>query len=179
MHHFDEVKYMENAEFQAVELPYGGAELSMAVLLPRKVDGCGKLEGLLTPELLSKSLSQMKKQRVQIFLPRFKLESRFKLNDVLKKMGMADAFNAHADFSGIDGTKDLFISGVFHKAWGEVNEEGTEAAAATAVTVELKGIAAPSPAVPVFRADHPFIFLIRDTRSGSLLFIGRMADPSH
>jgi serpin B len=123
----------------------------------------------------------MKHQKVEIFLPRFKVESSFKLNDMLARMGMPDAFGPKANFSGMDaGAGSLFISGVFHKAWGEVKEEGTEAAAATAVAVEAAGIPMhPPPPPPVFRADHPFIFLIRDTRSGTLLFLGRLADPGH
>jgi serpin B len=94
-------------------------------------------------------------------------------------MGMPDAFDlSRADFSGMDGTRQLFISGVFHKAWGEINEEGTEAAAATSKNIALLSIEGPSPLPPpVFRADHPFIFLIREVRSGSLLFLGRLADP--
>ena len=138
MHHTDTVRYMENADFQAVELPYSGGGLSMVVLLPREVEGCGPLEERLTPALIADALRQMKQQKVEIFLPRFKLESQFKLNDTLAQMGMTEAFSRHADFSGMDGTKNLYISGVFHEAWGEVNEEGTEAAAATAVVVRRK-----------------------------------------
>jgi serpin B len=175
MHHPDNVRYLENPEFQAVELPYSGGGLSMVILLPRQVEGCGQLEAWLTPALLSDTLHQMRQQKVEIFLPRFKLESNFKLNNTLARMGMPDAF-AKADFSGMDGTRSLFISGVFHKAWGEVNEEGTEAAAATAVVMTKTALALPP---PVFRADHPFIFFIRDTGSGSLLFLGRLADPGH
>jgi serpin B len=120
----------------------------------------------------------MKKQEVEIFLPRFKLESGFSLKGTLAKMGMPDAFGPQADLSGLYGAKGvLYISGVFHKAWGEVTEEGTEAAAATVVVVAKHEIAERPPPPPVFRADHPFIFLIRDTRSGSLLFVGRLADP--
>jgi serpin B len=180
MHHFDSVRYMENSDFQAVELPYSSGGLAMVILLPRQVDGCGGLENRLAPALLSGTLSQMKEQKVEIFLPRFKLESSFKLNDALALMGMSDAFVwPKADFSGMDGTRDLYISHVFHKAWGEVNEEGTEAAAATVVVHALgTGARRPAPS-PVFRADHPFIFFIRDTRSGSLLFLGRLADPGH
>jgi serpin B len=177
MHHFDEVRYVENGDFQAVELPYGNGELSMVILLPRKVDGCGKLENRLTPEQLSRSLSEMKQQKVEIFLPRFKLESGIDLSTTLAKMGMPDAFGSKADFSGMDGTRLLYISGVFHKAWGEVNEVGTEAAAATAVTVAGLAVMKPPQPPPVFRADHPFIFFIRDTHSGSLLFLGRLNDP--
>ena len=169
---------MDNDEFQAVELPYRGDALSMVVLLPRQIEGCGQLESRLAPALLSGSLSQMKRQKVEIFLPRFKLESGFDLNGPLARMGMSDAFGPRADFSGMDGTKLLYISGVFHKAWGEVNEEGTEAAAATGVAVAAMAMRQPPPPPPVFRADHPFFFFIRDTRSGSLLFLGRLADPS-
>jgi serpin B len=178
MHHLDEVKYLENSDIQAVELPYSGGELSMVILLPRQIEGCGNLENRLTPVLLQAFLSQMKKQEVEIFVPKFKLESSFKLDDTLAKMGMADAFVPQtADFSGMDGARNLFISAVFHKAWGEVNEEGTEAAAATVVVTNGSAPKRPPPP-PVFRADHPFIFFIRDTRSRSLLFLGRLADPS-
>ncbi len=179
MHHFDEITYMEDGDFQAVELPYKGGELSMAILLPRQFYACGNLEDRLTPGLLSRSLSRMKKQKVEIFLPRFKLESSFELNDTLAKIGMPDAFGPKADFSGMDGTKSLSISAVFHKAWGEVNEEGTEAAAATAVVMTRSAVIKQPPPPPIFRADHPFIFFIRDTRSGSVLFLGRLVDPTH
>lgn len=178
MHHFDEVRYMENSDLQAVELPYRSNQLSMVILLPRQVDGWGKLENGLTPTLLSRTLSQMKSQKVEIFLPRFKLESSFNLNDTLAGMGMPDAFGPKADFSGIDGTRFLYISGVFHKAWGEVNEEGTEAAAATATAVTASAVMKRPTPPPVFRADHPFVLFIRDTGSGSLLFLGRFADPA-
>jgi serpin B len=178
MHHFDTVKYMENDSFQAVELPYAGAELSLVVLLPRRIEGCGQLEGQLSPALLSRCLGEMKRQRVELFLPRFKMESSFKLNGTLGQMGMSDAFGPQADFSGLDGTRFLFISDVFHKAWVEVNEAGTEAAAATVVGVSKHAMPRKPAPPPVFRADHPFIFCIRDTHSGSLLFLGRLADPT-
>ena len=176
MHHFDDVRYTGNNDFQAVELPYSGNELSMVILLPRQIDALGQLERQLSPAFLARVLAQMQKQNVEIFLPKFKLESGFNLNATLAKMGMPDAFNPlNADFSGINGLRqDLYIFGVYHKAWAEVTEEGTEAAAATAVV--MGDGEAPSPP-PVFRADHPFVFLIRDTRSGSLLFFGRLADP--
>ena len=177
MHHFDNVNYMENSDFQAVELPYKSGKLSMVVLLPRQIDGCGKLETKLAPAFLADALGQMKSQKVEILLPRFKLESSFDLDGTLAKMGMPDAFGPKADFSGMDGTRSLYISGVFHKAWGEVNEEGTEAAAATAVAVAASAIMKPPPPPPVFRADHPFIFFIRDTGSSSLLFLGRLTEP--
>jgi serine protease inhibitor len=177
MHHYDEVKYVEEGDFQAVELPYGKGEVSIVILLPGEPQGCGKLEDRLTPAFLSGALRRMKKEKVEIFLPRFKLESNFALKPVLARMGMSDALSDKADFSGMDGTKRLFISGVFHKAWAEVNEEGTEAAAATVVVAAQRAIKKVPPPPPVFRADHAFIFLIRDTRSGSILFLGRLANP--
>jgi serpin B len=131
MHHFDNVRYMESSDLQAVEMPYAGEGLSILVVLPRQVDGCRKLDGELSPALLSNMLSRMKKQRVEIFLPRFKLEYTFTLNKTLARLGMPDAFGPKADFSGMDGTELLYLSLVLHKAWGEVNDEGTEAAAAT------------------------------------------------
>ncbi len=178
MVHFDDVKYTGNNDFQAVELPYSGNELSMVILLPRQIDALGQLERQLTPAFLARLLAQMQKQNVKIFLPRFKLESGFKLNDTLAKMGMPDAFIwQKANFFGLNGTNSLYISGVFHKAWSEVTEEGTEAAAATVPVAATMGIEEPASPPPVFRADHPFIFLIRGTRSGSLLFVGRLTDP--
>jgi serpin B len=169
------VRYSENQDFQAVELSYRGQELSMVILLPQAVDGIGQLEKQLTPAFLDGLLSRMAVERVAIGLPKFKIESRFTLNDALANMGMPDAFrDKKADFSGMTGNRDLHISSVIHKAWVEVNEEGTEAAAAT--VVHMAGRGAPLRAV-VFRADHPFLFLIRDRPSGSVLFIGRLANP--
>jgi serine protease inhibitor len=176
---FDQIKYAETPEFQAVELPYRGQRLSMLVLLPRQLDGCAQLEEHLTPTLLARTITDLRAQKVQLFLPKFKLESSLDLNRTLSAMGMRDAFTSAADFSGMDGTRLLFISSVFHKAWGEVNEEGTEAAAATAVVVGLTAVRKSPPPPPVFRADHPFLFFIRDTASSALLFMGRLADPAH
>lgn len=178
MERTDDFKYCENKDLQAVELPYRGVDLSMVILLPRRTNGCRQLEQQLSPTMLSATLGQMIKQKVQLYLPRFKVESGFELGATLAKMGMPDAFSPNADFSGLDGTRDLFISDVFHKAWGKINEEGTEATAATAAPVALGIDESPPTPPPVFRADHPFLFLIRDVRSGTLLFIGRLTDPS-
>jgi serpin B len=175
MVHVDNVKYTENNDFQAVELPYSGNNLSMLILLPRQIDALGQIEKQLSPTFLDSLLARLKKQKVKIFLPRFKLGSRYRLERALAKMGMPDAFSPEkADFSGLNGARSLYIDLVIHKAWVEVTEAGTEAAAATVVAM-VAG-AAPS-APPLFRADHPFIFLIRDTRSGSILFLGRITDP--
>jgi serpin B len=110
-----------------------------------------------------------------VFLPRFKTTAEFSLNGALSSMGMSDAFDLKtADFSGMDGKRELFINAVIHKAFVEVNEEGTEAAAATAVPA---GVASASPPPVTFRADHPFLFLIRDNKTGGILFIGRVSNP--
>jgi serpin B len=166
---------METEGFQALELPYVENELSMIVFLPKKMDGLAELEKSFTADNLAKWLPELHKQEVQVELPRFKMTSEFRLDQVLKSMGMTDAFSLPpADFSGMDGKKDLFISAVLHKAFVDVNEEGTEAAAATAVVVGMTA----APAEPlVFRADHPFLFLIRDNRTGSILFMGRVTNP--
>jgi serpin B len=165
--------YFEGDGLQGLEMPYVGKDLSMVVLLPKKADGLPDLEKTLSADRLSDWLSKLHTDEVMVALPKFKLTSQFSLKDTLSAMGMLDAFTDRADFSGMDGQKDLFISAVVHKAFVDVNEEGTEAAAATAV------IAQPTAAriSPVFRADHPFIFLIRDRRSGSILFVGRVVNP--
>src|SRR5262249_7820377 len=112
-------------------------------------------------------------KQVQLALPKFRAESSFSLREALSTMGMANAFSSGADFSGIDGRRNLALSQVVHKAFIDVSEEGTEAAAATGAVVSLTALAQPV----VFRADHPFLYLIRDTGSGAVLFAGRYAGP--
>ena len=168
--------YMGTDHIQGLELPYVDNELSMIVLLPKKLDGLDDLEQSLTQENLSEWQSKLRKREVIVSLPKFKLTSQFSLASVLKAMGMKDAFSRSANFSGMNGNRDLSISAVIHKAYVDVNEEGTEAAAATAVTIRLTSMG-PDSRPPVFRADHPFLFLIRDNQSGSILFIGRVMNP--
>jgi serpin B len=112
---------------------------------------------------------------VDVSLPRFELTFPFRLDDSLKTMGMMDAFSDNADFSGMDGSKELYIGAVLHKAFVIVSEQGTEAAAATAVTMQTKALAFQP---IVFRADHPFVFLIRENSTGSILFLGRVVNPT-
>jgi serpin B len=159
-----------------LRMPYRGDELSMVVVLPDKIDGLGAVEKTLTGETLVKWTSGMRNQEVHVYFPRFKTTKSFSLKENLEKLGMKDAFTEKADFSGMDGTKGLYISAVIHKAFVEVNEAGTEAAAATAVVISLK-CAAPMLKIQEFRADHPFIFMITDNKSGSILFMGRMENP--
>lgn len=176
MNQAKEFSYFENETAQILEMPYEEDKLSMVILLPKEKKGISGLEKLLNPENFRSWLSILRKQEVIVSLPRFKMTSEFLMNEALKSLGMADAFDMKlADFSGM--TPDpigLYISKVIHKAFVDVNEEGTEAAAATAVVMTLRGMPEPK---PVFRADHPFIFIIRDIRSGSILFIGRVMDP--
>jgi serpin B len=171
-----ECGHTETEDAQIVELPYVGRALSMVILLPKQVDGLAALEARLTPAALAQWTTRLWETEVQVFLPRFKVEAAFRLDDALRALGMTDAFDdVRANFAGMDGIAKLVISAVLHKAFVEVNEEGTEAAAATAVVMAFKG---PPQAPPVFRADHPFLFLIRENTTGSILFLGRVVDPA-
>jgi len=174
-----EAGYAESGGVQALELPYrrvSSAYLVMIVLLPAKADGLAALESGLTAQSLGAWASRMEPRRAQVFLPKFKLQSAFRLAETLRALGMKTAFDsAAADFSGMDGQRDFFVGEVAHKAFVEVNEVGTEAAAATAVGM-AKGTSVPSPPA-LFRADHPFVFAIVDVRSGGILFLGRVVDP--
>jgi serpin B len=156
---------------QVLELPYEGDALTMVVLLPRK--GRRALEQDVTSQNLAAWLSALHQEEVELFLPKFKFQSKFYLKKTLKSMGMHDAFDERADFSAMTGRKDLYIGKVIHQADIEVNEEGTEAAAATAVIMQRKSV----PQRVVFRADHPFIFLIRHKPTGTILFMGKVMNP--
>lgn len=173
-----EFGYAESPDMQVLAMPYAGYELSMLVLLPRKADGLCDLETNLTPENLDKWTKLLGSRKVKVSFPKFTVTSEFSLADTLAEMGMKDAFVfKKADFSGMDGRKDLFISRVIHKAYVKVDEKGTEAAAATAISMPMGMVASP-PRIPVFRADHPFLFLISDNQTGSILFQGRVTDPT-
>jgi len=167
--------YYESDTLQMLELPYKGDELSMLVILPSS-DDIGGIEGSLSAENIDTWRKSMRPERVDVYLPKFKLEKKYMMAETLRGLGMAEAFTMAADFSGMDGRKDLFISQVIHQSYVKVDEEGTEAAAATAVVMELKSAMPVRP--KVFRADHPFIFIIQDKKSGNILFMGRVDDPS-
>jgi serpin B len=176
MHQTGPFNYADMGAFHALELPYVGKDLSMLVLLPKKADGLSEMEKALNADKVNAVVARLHATRdVDVTVPKFKTTAEFRLNDELKALGMRLAFTQRADFSGINGKEDLFISFVVHKAFVDVNEEGTEAAAATAVGFEAKS---EPPPPPVFRADHPFVYLIRDNKSGSVLFLGRLSDPS-
>jgi len=165
-------KFIQKDGFSAIEMPYRGKDISMFIFLPEKRDGLPQLESSLTKELIDETIASMEtKELGTISIPRFTLTYGKDISETLKAMGMPTAFGG-ADFSGITGDKSLKISAVLHKAFVEVNEEGTEAAAATAVimtrALEIK---------PSFIADHPFIFLIRHNKTGCFLFMGRITKP--
>src|SRR5262249_18397564 len=157
-----------------------GDRLSMIVIAPRKVAGLADLEPMLTGEKLSAWVGKMQRRAVSLALPKFKLETNYAVEDTLKNMGMKRAFDPRqADFSGMTATRNpdeqLCISRVLHKAFVEVNEKGAEAAAATAMIMVPKSAKLETrPFVPEFRADRPFLFLIRDRQSGTILFLGRV-----
>ena len=168
--------YMENECFQCLELPYLGEEVSMLIVLPREKDGLARVEEGLSADALGGWMAALSRTEVEVHLPRFKIESEFdSLVKTLAALGMTDAFNpALADFSGISADP-LFISDVVHKAFVQVDEEGTEAAAATGIIMRTTSMPMPP---KVFRADHPFFFLIRAKESGEILFAGRVCNPA-
>ncbi len=167
--------YGEDPQVQVLKMPYSGKELEMVVILPKKVDGLAAVEKSLTPNNLARWIETTREQKVEVTLPKFKIEAEFKLKPTLSKMGMPTAFTNAADLTGIATKEGLKIADVIHKAFVEVNEQGTEAAAATGVVVSVKSLPPPTPA---FTADHPFVFLIRDTRNDSILFLGRLSEPT-
>ena len=179
MHQTGEFGYFDGGAFQALEMPYVGKDLSMVVLLPKRIDGLADLEKDLTADKLAGWVRKLHRQKVMVTLPKFKTTQMMGLRETLSDMGMPLAFTpGKADFSGMADVKDaLWIAAVIHKAFIDVNEEGSEAAAATAVVVETKSLVV-GPPTPEFRADHPFVFLIRDVRNDSILFLGRLADPT-
>jgi serpin B len=161
---------------QVVEMPYVGGSLSMVMLMP-KTHGLNRLESRLTEANLTEWTKDLHKQSVRVRMPRFKFEpaGSMKLNEPLKELGMVDAFDdLKADFTGMHSAKDvLYITAVMHKAFVDVNEEGTEAAAATGVVFGLRSAVKET----TFIADRPFLFLIRDVKSGTILFMGRVSNP--
>ncbi|KAK3095754.1 hypothetical protein FSP39_018613 [Pinctada imbricata] len=168
----------ESLNCKMLELPYKGRQLSLIILLPNKIDGLKELESKLSLSMLKTLRNEMFRQEADVALPKFKLESTFELAQVLPEMGITDIFSAQkANFSGMLKSQppNTAVSNVIHKAFVEVNEEGTEAAAATAVMVRLMCM----PMGPKFEfiADHPFLFIIQETGSGTVLFIGRHVNP--
>ena len=175
MHQKADFLYGETPEAQILEMKYQGTPIVFDILLPKTNDGLAALEQSIKPDDLSAWLSALTSRKVETAIPKFRAESAFSLGGMLSGMGMADAFQRTADFSGIDGRRDLSVGEVVHKAFVEVSEEGTEAAAATGIAVHA--LAMRRQEQTIFRADHPFLFFIRDATSGVILFEGRLAQP--
>ncbi|MFN0149608.1 MAG: serpin family protein [bacterium] len=173
----DSLRYAKVDDFALLELPYSNTDLVMIVLLPDSTEGLPGLEQRLSAAQLDSCFAKLKRTKVRVSLPRFRMTTTYLLNDHLAALGMDAAFDPmRADFSNMNGKRDLFISLVVHKAFVDVSEKGTEAAAATAV-VATRSIGM-APRSPRFIADHPFVFMIRDQRTSSILFLGRVTDPS-
>ena len=168
--------YTQNEDLQILEMPYAGEDLSMLILLPFD-DDIEVLENSFTIEKLTEWKKSLRKRRVKIYIPKFKFETKYFLNETLSDLGMPTAFTNLADFSGMTGKKDLRIDKVIHQAFIEVNEEGTEAAAATGIGVGMK--TSMPPPTPIFKADHPFIFIIQQKETGNILFMGRINNPTN
>ncbi|MFO7677408.1 MAG: serpin family protein [Thermoplasmatota archaeon] len=167
--------YTENDFMKMLELPYSGEDISMMVMLPKNND-LGSLVDMLDYEMFSSWVSSLNARNVEIYLPKFEVETEYSLIEFLKNIGMDIPFTANADFSLITGNKDLFISSVVHKAFIEVNEQGTEAAAATGIVLPTSVNGSPSPII--FDCNQPFLYLIYHKQTDTILFMGTIEDPS-
>lgn len=168
--------YLENENFQAVDLPYGKGNFRMTLFLPKPEHDLDSFIASLNPQIWESWLSSFTKDSVNLFLPKFKLEYKLKMNDVLTHLGMGIAFSpALADFSRIRSSGGLWIDKVFHKTFVEVNEEGTEAAAVT--VVEIKELSADGDHEIYMRINQPFLCVIRENSSNTILFIGKIVKP--
>lgn len=181
MSNTDGYRYYKGDDFSMVELPYQfstptEAQLSCLVVLPDEVRGLKELEKKLTADNIADWIQKLEVKNVQVEIPKFKTTQSLELNEVLSKMGMQEAFTPQADFSSMTGGKDLMINAVVHKAFIAVDEKGTEAAAATGVSMNLTSMLIPED-LTYFRADRSFIYMIADMHTGTILFMGRMAQP--
>jgi serpin B len=168
-------RYAEGEGYKAVELPYSDQDTSMLIILPM-LNNFNGFEMTLNAECVSEIVENLVFMEVNLKMPKFEFEKSLGLGQILQEMGMSTAFDPYrADFSGIDDNRDLYITNVLHKAFISVNENGTEAAAATAVIV---GITALLPPPIEMSIDHPFIFMIRNNSTGAILFFGRVLDPT-
>ena len=178
-------EYGEFDDLQILELPYksdeieSGSDFAMSIILPRAVDGIEKIESDLSAVVIK--LSSLRRNQVAVRLPTFTMESAYSLTEPFQELGMNKPFRAEAaDFSGVSENSDgLSIADVVHKAYVKVNESGTEAAAATAVTLSLRGGFSEPETAKEFNADHPFIFMIRDRSTEQIHFVGRVCTPSN
>jgi serpin B len=162
---------VEGLNSKLLELPYSGDDISLYVLLPNQKQGFNQLKSNLKDfAVIENSIRNMREVVVEVNIPKFKIEAEYELNEQLSELGMKQVFTSEADLSGIDGKRDLKVNKVVHKAVIEVNEEGSEAAAATAIVVVVNSL----PISYEFNANHPFMFFIRDNRNGMILFVGQI-----
>ncbi len=186
MHQKERFSYFEDTTMQVLALRYEGMQdpgasecFSMIIFLPREKDGLEAMEKAMTVDTMMMLVENLEKREVKVYIPRFKIETRYELKEDLKELGMTESFSSRANFSGIvdaSGGVSPYIGEIIHKAFVDVNEEGTEAAAATLITMLRKGPPLHQE-IPVFKADHPFMFMIWDSGSSSILFLGRTINP--
>lgn len=167
-------KYYENNVYQAIEIPYANKTASMIIMLPKK--NINQMEKIFNHKLYKSLLINMKEEKIDVIIPKFKITSEFELSKLLTAIGMPDAFNKAADFSGMTGKKDLMIDKILHKAFIEINEEGTIAAAATVVVMREKSVP-PRKDFKTFIADRPFLFIIKENATDNILFAGKLMNP--
>ncbi|XP_072110683.1 neuroserpin [Mobula birostris] len=181
MHQQDDFFYGEFSDgsnevggvYQVLEMPYLGDKLSMMIVLPRQEVQLATLEPLIKTQLINEWASSVKKQKVEVFLPRFKVMQNIDLKEILAGLGILDLFSVNADLSPMTGKKELYISKAIHSSYIEVNEEGSEAAAAS----EMVAVSRMLTLNPQVIVDHPFFFLIRNKKTGTILFMGRVMHP--
>ena len=179
MYQMMQLSYFENSNLQMVALPYKGRHLSMIIVLPRTADGLAALEETLTLERFREWVEQMRPwNRVEVWLPKFELQWSLPLGASLKSLGIDLAMGTSADFTGISHDEPLYLSNVLHQAYVDVNEKGTEAAAATSSVIKAVSSRDVPSRIYLFQADHPFLFFIADRRTDTLLFMGRVQNPS-
>jgi serpin B len=176
----DKFNYTETDQLQLLELPYAGDEISMIIGLPKDDVSLSTVINDLNETAYNAWFDSMKKEEIDIYLPKFKIETPvLNLNQYLQTLGIKEAFSTNADFSGITGNKDLLISNVLHKAYIDVNEVGTEAAAATAVIMELTSVNGGGSSRITFDCDHPFLFMLQHKETGTILFMGTVEHPTY
>ena len=178
MHQENEFEYIEDNDVQVVHLPYSTSDqnLSMMIILPKDPEGFEMVQEMMTLERVENWSSNLIKRNVIVNIPRFEIEYFSNLKQYLQEMGISDAFSIErADFSKITTNSGFFLGEVIHRAFFDVNESGTEAAAATAVMILGEAF---DSEIPRFNANHPFIFLIKDNLTDTILFLGRIMNPS-
>ncbi len=178
MNQKDSLNYYSTDQYQAVELPYGNGDFKMLLILPASSNDINDFIDEMDENYWENTLNNMKKEEVNLWLPKFKLSYNIEMKNTLSDMGMGSIFNADlADLSKIRKEKDIYVTGVIHKTYINLDEEGTEAAAVTAIIVGRNSVGEGGKKEIFMRADHPFIFCIRENQTGAILFIGKVINP--